>query len=483
MQGGSTNRESNTDLIKGLGLLDAVMLIMGSMIGSGIFIVSADIARVVASPGLLLLIWFLSGLMTVLAALSYGELSAALPHAGGQYVFLREAHGPLCGFLYGWTLFLVIQSGTIAAVAVAFARYLDVFLPLSRQLFTAEVLGRHLAIDLKQLVGVAVILFLSVVNCFGIRVGANVQNAFTSLKVLALVLLIGVGIAYSGGSWNHFKPFLPDQIEIHSVAEQYQKSSPLLFGSGSVVWTLGLLIGVAMIGALFASDAWNNLTFTGGEVRNPQRNLPLALFLGTGLVTLIYLLCNIAYLHVLPIPQISQTDKIAASVAKAILGSTGNAVVSFAILISTFGCLNGLILSGPRVYYAMAKDRLFFKTVAEIHPRYHTPVRSLGVQAVWASLLTLSGTYSQLLTYVISAALLFYILTVYGLIRLRRTQPDLPRPYKAVGYPYLPWLYVIMAAAVLASNLIGDPSNSWPGFIIIAVGLPAYFYWKRKSSL
>jgi len=481
-QGGPT-RESSTELVKGLGLLDAVMLIVGSMIGSGIFIVSAEIARVVASPGLLLLIWLLSGVMTVLAALSYGELSAALPHAGGQYVFLREAYGPMCGFLYGWTLFLVIQSGTIAAVAVAFARYLDVFLPLSRQLFAIELLGRHQAFDLKQLVGVAVIGLLSLVNCFGIRVGANVQNAFTALKVLALVLLVGAGIAYTGGSWNHFRPFLPDQAGVHLIVQQYQRNSAPLLGSGSLVWEYGLLIGVAMIGALFASDAWNNLTFTGGEVRNPQRNLPLALFLGTGLVTLLYVLCNVAYLHVLPIPQISQTDKIAASVARTILGSTGNALISFAILISTFGCLNGLILSGPRVYYAMARDHLFFKTVAKIHPRYHTPVKSLGVQAFWASLLTLSGTYSQLLTYVISAALLFYILTVYGLIRLRKTQPNLSRPYKAIGYPFLPWLYVMMAAAVLASNLIGDPSNSWPGFAIIAIGLPAYFYWKRKYAI
>jgi APA family basic amino acid/polyamine antiporter len=459
------------------------MLIMGSMIGSGIFIVSADIARVVSSPGVLLLIWLLSGIMTVLAALSYGELSAAMPQAGGQYVFLREAYGPLCGFLYGWTLFLVIQSGTIAAVAVAFARYLDVFIPLTREVFSAEFLGRHLAIDLKQLVGVAVILFLSMVNCFGIRVGANVQNVFTSLKVLALVLLIVMGITYTGGSWNYFKPFLPDRDTVQNIVTQFQKSSLPLFGTGSVTWSLGLLTGVAMIGALFASDAWNNLTFTGGEVRNPQKTLPLALVMGTGLVTVIYLLCNVAYLHVLPIGQISQTDKIAALVARSVLGHTGNAVVSFAILISTFGCLNGLILSGPRVYYAMAKDRLFFKTVAQIHPRYHTPVKSLGTQAIWASLLTLSGTYSQLLTYVISAALLFYILTVYGLIILRRTRPDLQRPYKAVGYPFFPWLYVMMAAAVLASNLIGDPRNSWPGFIIITVGLPAYYYWKRKLAI
>ncbi len=458
------------------------MLIMGSMIGSGIFIVSADIAKVVASPGLLLIIWLVSGVMTVLAALSYGELAAAMPKAGGQYVFLREAYGPLYGFLYGWTLFLVIQSGTIAAVAVAFARYLDVFVPLSRELFRTELLGRALAIDLKQLVGVGVILILSATNCLGLRVGANIQNVLTFLKILALVLLIVFGIAYAGGSWGHFIPFLPDRGTLQTIATRFQEKTPPLFDSGSLFWSLSLLMGISMIGALFSADAWNNLTFTGSEVRNPQKILPLALFLGTGLVTVIYILCNVAYLHVLPLNQISQTDKVAASVARTILGAPGNSLVSFAILISTCGCLNGLILSGPRVYYAMAKDQLFFKTVSEVHPRYHTPVKSLGVQAVWSCLLTLSGTYSQLLTYVISAALLFYILTVWGLVVLRKTQPDLPRPYRALGYPYLPVLYVMMAVAVLASNLIGDPRNSWPGFAIIAVGLPAYLYWRRKEK-
>ncbi len=460
--------------------MDAAMLIMGSMIGSGIFIVSADIAKAVESPGLLLLIWLVSGVMTVLAALSYGELSAAMPQAGGQYIFLKEAYSPVWGFLYGWTLFLVIQTGTIAAVAVAFARYLDVFIPLSRTLLETDLFGRHFVLDLRQLVGVAVILLLSFSNCFGIRVGAQVQNTFTFLKVLALLALIALGLSFTGGAFSNFSPFFPDTDSIGTIVQQFQRSSNPLLDIDSILLNLGLLMGVAMIGALFSADAWNNLTFTAGEVKNPQRTLPLALFLGTSMVMLLYLLANIAYVHVLPVSEIAKSDKIAATIANAILGPIGNGLVSFAILISTFGCLNGLILSGPRVYYAMAKDRLFFSAVAELHPKYHTPVKSLAAQAIWASLLTLSGTYSQLLTYVISAALLFYILTVYGVIILRRIRPDLERPYKTPGYPYLPVLYVMMAAAVLACNLIGDPTNSWPGFIIIGIGLPAYVYWKRR---
>lgn len=473
------SKVAEVELIKGLGLLDATMLIMGSMIGGGIFIVSADIAKAVQSPGLLLLIWIICGLMTIMGALNYGELAAAMPQAGGQYVFLKEAYGPIWGFLYGWTLFLVIQTGTIAAVAVAFARYLDVFVPLSRVLFQTELFGRNFAIDLKQVVGVGVILMLSYLNCFGIRIGAQVQNLFTFLKVFALLVLIVLGLAFAGGSYSHFSPLLPNYESLKGISEHFQQGSSPLFDSHSAGLNLGLLVGVAMIGALFSLDAWNNVTFTASEVKEPQRTLPLSLFLGTFLVAMIFLLTNIAYLHVLPVEQIAATDKIAATVARVILGPVGNGLVSFAILISTFGCLNGLILSGPRVYYAMARDQLFFNAVAEVHPQYHTPVKSLWAQAIWASLLTLSGTYGQLLTYVISAALLFYALTGYAVIVLRRTRPELRRPYKTFGYPYLTLMYVMMAAVVLACNLIGDPKNSWPGFVIIGLGLPAYFFRKR----
>jgi APA family basic amino acid/polyamine antiporter len=471
---------AEVELIKGLGPLDATMLIMGSMIGSGIFIVSADIAKSVQSPGLLLFIWAICGLMTIMGALNYGELAAAMPQAGGQYVFLKEAYGPIWGFLYGWTLFLVIQTGTIAAVAVGFARYLDVFVPLSRVLFQTELFGRSFAIDLRQVVGVGVILVLSYLNCFGIRIGAQVQNLFTFLKVLALLILIVVGLAFAGGSYSHFFPLLPTYESLRAVIEHFQQTSSPLLDTHSLALNLGLLLGVAMIGALFSLDAWNNVTFAAGEVKEPHKTLPLSLFLGTFLVSLIFLLTNVAYLHVLPVEQIAGTDRIAATVARTIVGPIGNGLVSFAILVSTFGCLNGLILSGPRVYYAMAKDQLFFSAVAEIHPQYHTPVKSLWAQAVWASLLTLSGTYGQLLTYVISAALLFYALTGYAVIVLRRSRPELRRPYRTFGYPYLTVMYVMMAAVVLACNLIGDPKNSWPGFVIIGLGLPAYIYWKKR---
>jgi basic amino acid/polyamine antiporter, APA family len=469
-------------LIKGLGIVDGTMIIVGSMIGSGIFIVTADIAKALPNPALLLLTWIITGVMTIIAALCYGELAAAMPEAGGQYVFLREAYGPLWGFLYGWTLFLVIQTGTIAAVAVAFARYLDVFFPLSKLLWICPLPGIHWSLDGKQLVGVFLILLLSGINCFGIKTGARVQNVFTFSKIAALIALILVGLTYSGGSFSHFSPFWPDRAALSRMISPVIESNQSLLPSNSLWLNLSLLFGVAMIGALFSSDAWNNLTFTGSEVKNPQRTLPLALFLGTGMVTLLYLLTNLAYLYVLPIEQLPATDKIAARVVQMVLGPIGGSLVSLAILVSTFGCLNGIILSGPRVYYAMARDGLFFKALSSIHPSYHTPVRSLLVQALWASLLTLSGTYSQLLTYVISAALLFYILTVWGVIRLRKTMPDLVRPYRTFGYPVLPLIYVMMAAIVLACNLAGDPRNSWPGFLLILIGLPAYFYWKRKHG-
>ena len=458
------------------------MLIVGSMIGSGIFIVTADIARAVQSPSLLLLVWILGGTMTVMSALSYGELSAAMPEAGGQYVFLKEAYGRLWGFLYGWTLFLVIQSGTIAAVAVGFARYLGVFVPLSHVFYQTNVFGRAMVIDLKQIVAVTVILFLSFINCFGIRLGAHVQNVFTFLKIFALLALIVLGLGFSAGTWTHFIPFFPHSDSIHQIVMQFRSSASPLINSDSNFLNLVLLIGVAMIGSLFSADAWNNLTFTAGEVKNPSRTLPLALFSGTFLVCLLYVLVNIGYLHILPVAEIAKTDKIAATVANVVLGPIGNRLVSFTILVSTFGCLNGIILSGPRVYYAMARDRLFFAKIAEIHPRFRTPIKSLALQALWASFLTLSGTYSQLLSYVISAALLFYVLTVYGVVVLRRTRPELKRPYRTVGYPYLPIVYVGLAAMVLACILVGDPKNSWPGLAIIFLGLPAYFYWNQKQN-
>jgi APA family basic amino acid/polyamine antiporter len=444
--------EVNAGLVKGLGLLDATTLVMGSMIGSGIFIVAADIARQVASPGLLLLTWVVTALLTLIAALSYGELAAAMPQAGGQYVYLREAFGPMSGFLYGWTLFLVIQTGTIAAVAVAFAKFAGVFVPwISAQ-------NRLLPfVSTQQLVAIAVLVLLTWVNTRGIRTGAAVQNAFTFAKVVALLGLVGFGLWGGGG-----RPVaLWENVD----------------WSGDTI----RLVGVAMVGALFASDAWNNVTFTAGEIRNPRRNVPLALGVGVGVVSVLYIACNYVYVSVLPLEGIQHApeDRVATAAAAVILGPAAVPVMAAAIMVSTFGCLNGMILAGARVYYAMALDKLFFRRVARLDPRRHTPVVSLAVQCVWACLLTLTGTYSDLLDYVIFAVLLFYILTIAGVFVLRRKRPDMERPYRAAGYPVLPALYIAVAGLIEILLLLYKPSYTWPGLIIVLLGVPVYFVWRR----
>jgi APA family basic amino acid/polyamine antiporter len=465
-------------LVKGLGLIDATALVMGSMIGSGVFIVSADVARLLPSPALVLACWALAGLITVFAAVSYGELAAAMPVAGGQYAYLREAYGPLTGFLYGWALFLVIQSGTIAAVAVAFARYLDVFVPLGGPLLEVPLalgpVSYRLSLGGQQLVAVGAVMGLTALNTRGIRTGALVQNLFTAAKVAALLLLVAAAFVLGAGSWANLTPLWPSGGPEAAVAASFAASGQ---GEGALRpgpgW-LGLLLvaGVAMVGPLFSYDSWNNVTFTGAEVREPRRNLPLSLFLGTLLTALIYLAVNLAYFWVLPLSEAATSERIAAAAAVRMMGRSGSYAISAAILVSTFGCLNGLILSGPRVYYAMARDGLFFRRMAGLNSR-GAPATSLAVQGVWASLLALSGTYSQLLTYIISAALLFYVLTVCSLFIVRR-RGTINR-VRAAGYPLTPILYVATALAILAANLILDPRSSWPGFLIIALGLPAYF--------
>jgi len=435
---------------------------MGSMIGSGIFIVSADIARQVRSPGLLIMTWVITAILTIIAALSYGELAAAMPHAGGQYVYLREAFGPLSGFLYGWTLFAVIQTGTIAAVAVAFAKFTGVFFPVisaHNYLIGAGKVG----LTTQQLLAIVVLVLLTAVNTRGVRTGAAVQNVFTIAKVGALLGLVGMGIVFGR-----------NPIAIHDNFGDFWRNSDWTF-------TTIRLVGVAMVGALFSSDAWNNVTFTAGEVRNPKRNLPLSLALGVGIVSLLYLACNFVYLSVLPLTAIAAApeDRVATAVASGILGSVGVRVMAAAIMISTFGCLNGMILAGARVYYAMALDGLFFRTVARLDPVHHTPVTSLAVQCVWACLLTLTGRYSDLLDYVIFAVLLFYILTIAGLFVLRRTQPNLPRPYRAFGYPVLPLLYIVIAGIIEILLLLYKPNYTWPGLILVVLGVPIYYVSRR----
>jgi basic amino acid/polyamine antiporter, APA family len=452
-------------LTKGLGLVDSTTLVMGSMIGSGVFIVAADISRQVQSPGLMIVTWVVTALLTLIAALSYGELAAAMPHAGGQYVYLREAFGPLYGFLYGWTLFLVIQTGTIAAVAVAFAKFTGVFLPwVSAQHYLVG--SGRLGLTTQQLLAIAVIVFLTASNTRGIRTGAIVQNVFTFAKVGALVGLIGFGFLVGRNS--------------AAVASNFHE---FFRGAGWSFETVRL-VGVAMVGALFSSDAWNNVTFTAGEVRNPRRNLPLSLALGVLIVSALYLATQFVYLNVLTFPEIQHAaeDRVATAAAAKMFGPVGVQLMAAAIMISTFGCTNGLILSGARVYYAMARDKLFFRRAAALDARTHAPVFSLALQCVWAVLLTLTGSYSDLLDYVIFAVLLFYMLTIAGLFVLRRTRPGLDRPYRAIGYPVLPALYIGAAGLIEILLLLYKPNYTWPGLIIVLLGLPVYFLWRARSA-
>ena len=409
--------------------------------------------------------WFVTAALTIIAALSYGELAAAMPHAGGQYVYLREAFGPLWGFLYGWTLFLVIQTGTIAAVAVAFAKYTGVFVPwISAQNYLIGA-GR-IGLTTQQLLAIAMIVFLTWSNTRGIRTGAVVQNVFTFAKVAALLGLIGCGFLLGRNS--------------AAVTANFTG----FWRGGSWSFDTVRLVGVAMVGALFSSDAWNNVTFTAGEVRNPKRNLPLSLALGVGLVSALYIASNFVYLNVLTLPEIQTAaeDRVATAAAFKMFGPIAVQLMAAAIMISTFGCNNGIILSGARAYYAMAKDKLFFRKAAELEPVHHTPRFSLITQCVWAVLLTLSGSYSDLLDYVIFAVLLFYILTIAGLFVLRRTQPDLERPYKAFGYPVLPAAYIAVAGLIDVLLLIYKPNYAWPGLIIVLLGVPVYFLWKSRSA-
>ena len=476
--------DSPPGLIKSLGLFDSTTLVMGSMIGSGVFIVAADISRQVRSPGLFFLTWIISGLMTIIAAISYGELAGMMPKAGGQYVYLREAFGPLFGFLYGWTLFLVIQTGTVAAVAVAFGKFLGVFVPwvsaktILLNLGTVPLFHHSIALTVSslQLVAIVVLFFLSVLNIFGLRVGAGIQNVFTVLKVGALVGVVVLGIWWAFG---------------HPVPA----SSTQTFWQGAH-WDLTTLtlVSVALVGPLFSSDAWNNVTFTGSEVVNPKRNLPLSLFLGTTAVSVIYILCNWAYYRALPFfgamqgglmeqgIQHAAEDRVATAAAQVMLGGHGAGLMAAAIMVSTFGCANGMLMAGARVYYAMAKDGLFFSSVGNVDSKHHTPATSLMVQAVWAALLTLTGSYNELLDYVIFAVVLFYILTIAGVFRLRKTRPDAPRPYRAWGYPVVPLLYIAFASFVELALLTHKPGRSIAGLSIVAIGIPVYYFWRGRGT-
>ncbi len=503
------------ELVKGLGLTSATTLVMGSMIGSGIFIVSAEIAREVNSPALLIGAWLVTGFMTIVGALSYGELAAMMPRAGGQYVYLRESLGPLWGFLYGWTLFLVIQTGTVAAVGVAFGKFLGYFFPsISATQWIWHiakvppipigpmVLGNmDVGLNTQNLCGIVIVVFLSVLNIFGLKLGAAVQNLFTIAKVSALAGLVIAGVfvgrnaqAIAANFSNFWRFDFP-----HSASGIL--TGP---GAGPLVGVLTIL-AVAQVGSLFSADAWNNVTFTAGEVKNPKRNLPLSLAIGTGVVILLYVAVNFIYLAHLPfdgdpngttvlsrgikyatdhpeVASLNPQDRVGTAAMLQMFGASGAGLMAIAILISTFGCCNGLILSGARVYYAMARDGLFFKSTGKVHPKYLTPKNALIVQGIWTCILCLSGTYGQLLDYIIFAVLVFYILTIAGLFVLRRTQPQAERPYRAIGYPVLPAIYIVMALFIDVVLLRYKPQYTWPGLIIVLLGIPVYLVWSRRST-
>ena len=471
-----------------MSLTDATMLVAGSMIGSGIFIVSADIGRTVGSPLWLLLAWLVAGVVTMLGALAYGELAAMYPRAGGQYIFLREGLGPLTGFLYGWTLFVVIQTGTIAAVAVAFGRFLGVLWPaitpdrfswFPQYDFQTPGGPVQLGLSPQRLIALIAIWILTWINLRGVKEAKWVQTTLTVVKTGALGLLILLGLTVG----RHAAAVSANFGSGHFNTSDFSAAFMIAFGS-------------ALVGSLFSSDAWNNVTFAAAEVKEPQRNLPRALLYGTGLVSLLYILANVAYLNVLPLHgaengadvfsrgiQFATQDRVGSAVAETIFGAAGATIMAAAILISTFGCNNGLILSGARVYYAMARDKLFFAGAGRLN-KNHVPASALIVQSVWTSLLCLTGTYGQLLNYVIFAALVFYALTTIGLFRLRATRPDIERPYKALGYPVLPALYIVLSSAIAIILLIADKTRSQAisGLVLVALGIPVYFIWRKVEA-
>jgi basic amino acid/polyamine antiporter, APA family len=493
--------------VASLGLFSSTAIVIGSMIGSGIFLVSADIGRTVDSPALLIGAWVITAVMTMIGALSYGELAAMMPHAGGQYIYLREALGRLWGFLFGWTLFLVIQTGTIAAVAVGFGKFLGVFFP---QISSTNwiwhighvpalhvgpmVLGNmDLGLNTQNLTGIVIILLLMVVNCFGLKLGALVQNVFTTAKTAALLGLVGFGLLlgrnaaairanfganfWHGASWH----------ALHAIHA----------GTGGPIAMVGLftVLAVVQTGSLFSADAWNNVTFTAGEVKNPQRNLPLSLALGTGVVLGLYILANLVYILTLPLHgdphgatalargiQYASEDRVATAALQQVFSHGGAYLMAGAILISTFGCANGLTLAGARVYYAMSRDGLFFKSAAKLHPKFKTPVAALVVQGLWTCVLCVSGSYNQLLDYIICVELVFYILTIASLFVLRVKRPDAERPYRAIGYPVLPAIYIAMAAWICIVLLRYKPQYTWPGILIVLLGMPVFAVWSRRAG-
>lgn len=473
---------------RSLGLLDATLLVSGSMIGSGIFIVSTIMLRDIGSPAWLLVLWVLTGLITIFAALSYGELAGMMPNAGGQYVYIQRAYGKMASFLYGWTVFTVIQTGVIAAVAVAFAKYTAIFFPILNELVLKV---SFLSISWAQLLAIASIVFLTYSNARGVRNGKVVQFVFTFAKLFALGALIILGI------------YIGLQTDVFSInfADAWKASKTVVANGGEKVfqipltgWALVGALGATIINSLFSADAWNNVTFIAGEIKDPRKNIPKSLFFGTLIVTVIYVLANVAYLTLLPVhgsPSgsnpveqgilFASNDRVGASAAYVIFGDAGILLMAGLIMVSTFGCNNGLVLAGSRLFYAMSKDGLFFKGAAQLNQN-EVPARALWIQCFWASLLCLSGKYGDLLTYSTFASLLFYIITIYGIFRLRKLEPETPRPYKAWGYPFIPALYILLTLAICIDLLIYDFRNAGMGLFIVLLGIPVYYLIEAKRK-
>jgi APA family basic amino acid/polyamine antiporter len=482
----------DTEFKRGLGLYDATMVVIGSMIGSGIFIVSADMARTIGSPGWLLVAWAVAGLLTVVGALSYGELAAMMPRAGGQYVYLREAFSPLWGFLYGWTLFLVIQTGTIAAVAVGFARYFGVMVPwiADDHYLIAPVhltAGYALSLSTTQMVGALLIALLTWTNTRGLEYGRIIQNVFTTAKSGAVAALILVALVFGRNA-----AAVSDNFGALWAVRMPAEIVPGL--TAATAFGMFVALCVSQTGSLFSADAWNNITFTAGEVKDPRRVIPLSLAFGTAAVIGLYLLANLAYLVTLPFEAVQHApaDRVATASLNVVFPGAGAVMMAVCIMISTFGCNNGLILAGARAYYAMARDGLFFTAAGELN-REKVPAWGLVLQGVWSIALVLPRTYnastgtygnlySNLLDYVISAALIFYILTIAGVFRLRATRPHVERPYKAFGYPVVPALYILGASTILLMLFIYRPATTWPGLAIVLLGVPVYLAWRRAPA-
>lgn len=467
-------QDENQHLKRELGLLDGTMLVVGSMIGSGIFIVSADIARQVGSTAWLLIIWLLSGIITIIAAVSYGELSAMFPKAGGQYVYLKEAYNKLIAFLYGWSFFGVIQTGTIAAVGVAFSKFAAYLVPAVSDENILYEIGSF-KLNAAQLVSIATIILLTYINSRGVKNGKVLQTVLTIIKITSLVGLIVFGLTLGAKAeiWN------ANWTDIWAT-----KSYNTDLGQWFPISGTALITGIsaAMVGSLFSSDAWNGVTFIAGEIKKPERNVGLSLFLGTFIVTLIYVLANVMYVAVVPLEEIAlaKSDRVAVVAANYIFGNIGTLIIAIMIMVSTFACNNGLIMAGARVYYTMAKDGLFFRKAAELN-EFSVPAWALWAQCVWASALCLTGKYSDLLDFVVIIVLIFYILTIYGIFILRKKQPDTERPYKAFGYPFLPMFYIIVASAISISLLITKFSTCGWGVLIMVTGIPVYYFTQKAK--